>query len=100
MDLYLIPPTEEILGNPQMKFELFEGPYRLVLKCCRASESGNFDSMATESINKPVEYGFSFGYGWRRIQKAFSDSGWDIRSTVPIRVHGSLARLLIHAEKK
>ena len=81
--------------------ELFEGTLSACSKV--AAEQANLVTLIPwdpRVINKPVEYGFSFGYGWRRIKKAFSDSGWDIRSTVPIRVHGSLARLLIHAEKK
>ena len=81
--------------------ELFEG----TLHACTqvSAEMANLVTLIPwdpRFLNEPVESGFSFGHSWRRIEKAFIDSGWSIQSTAPIRVHGSLARLLIHAERK
>ena len=55
---------------------------------------------AIEAISESIDSGISFGKSWSEIASAFSESGWEIMSTSPIRVHRSLARLLIHAERK
>ena len=53
-----------------------------------------------ELIDAPIEQGISFGKSWREISDAFSKAGWSIINTSPIRVHRSLARMLIYSEKK
>jgi len=50
-------------------------------------------------ISESVDSGTSFGKSWAEISNAFSEAGWQIVSTTPIRVHRSLARMLIHARK-
>ena len=47
-----------------------------------------------------IEDGIAFGKTWEEISESFTAAGWSIESTAPIRVHRSLARLLIHAKKE
>jgi hypothetical protein len=51
------------------------------------------------AIHGPLDEGVSFGKRWSEIEQAFSSAGWVIRATFPIRVHRSLARLLVVAER-
>jgi hypothetical protein len=51
------------------------------------------------AIHGPLEEGVSFGKRWSEIEQAFSSSGWLISTTFPIRVHRSLARLLVVSER-
>ena len=95
------PPYGRNAWKSSDGFELFEG----ALKSCgkSAAEKANLVTLVPwppESIFKPIESGISFGKNWMEIHNAFVDSGWRIKSTNVIRVHRSLARLLIHAEKK
>lgn len=82
-------------------FELLEG----ALSSCHsvATEHANLVTLipwSPTSIGEPIESGMSFGKSWAEISAAFEVSGWEVLSTAPIRVHRSLARLLIHAVKK
>ena len=95
------PPYGRNAWKSSDGFELFEG----ALKSCAksAAEKANLVTLVPwppESIFKPIASGISFGKNWKEIHNAFVDSGWRIKSTNVIRVHRSLARLLIHAEKK
>jgi len=51
-----------------------------------------------EMIGKPLDEGVSFGFDWNDIENAFTTAGWSIKATHTIRVHRSLARLLVIAE--
>jgi tRNA (guanine10-N2)-dimethyltransferase len=82
-------------------FELLEG----ALSACNsvANENANLVTLIPwppESIFEPIKSGVSFGKSWAEISEAFSTAGWKIIETSPIRVHRSLARMLIHAVKK
>ncbi|MEE2747123.1 MAG: THUMP domain-containing protein [Candidatus Thermoplasmatota archaeon] len=82
-------------------FELLEG----ALSAC-TSVSKQHANLVTlipwppSSIAESIETGTSFGKSWDEIKTAFSDAGWTIVTTVPIRVHRSLARMLLHAVRK
>ena len=53
-----------------------------------------------EMIGKPLDQGISFGFAWSEIENAFIKSGWSINTTYTIRVHRSLARLLVVASRE
>ena len=81
-------------------FELLCG----ALSSCRsvAADSANLVTLIPwppNSLSKPINAGQSFGKSWAEISDAFTQSGWEIVSTTPIRVHRSLARMLIHAKR-
>ena len=82
-------------------FDLLEG----ALSAC-TSVSKKHANLVTlipwppSSIAESVETGTSFGKSWDEIKTAFSKAGWKIVTTIPIRVHRSLARMLIHAVRK
>ncbi len=81
-------------------FELLEG----ALSSCSsvAKEQANLVTLIPwppSAISESVDLGTSFGKSWAEISDAFSTAGWKIVTTAPIRVHRSLARMLIHAEK-
>ena len=82
-------------------FELLEGS----LSACNsvANEKANLVTLIPwppSAIFEPIDSGISFGKSWSEISEAFSTSGWEIIETTPIRVHRSLARMLIHAVRK
>ena len=67
-----------------------------------ASDSANLVTLipwSPSEIDQPIDAGLSFGHTWDEISQTFAESGWTIVSTTPIRVHRSLARMLIHARK-
>jgi len=79
-------------------FELLCG----ALSSCRtvASDQANLVTLIPwppVAFSAPIDEGQSFGKSWAEISDAFVESGWGIVSTTPIRVHRSLARMLIHA---
>lgn len=79
-------------------FELLCG----ALSSCKsvASEHANLVTLIPwppTVFSGPIDEGQSFGKSWTEISDAFAKSGWRIVSTTPIRVHRSLARMLIHA---
>ena len=81
-------------------FELLEG----ALSACSSvsSEDANLVTLIPwppSSIGESVDSGTSFGKSWSEITTAFSAAGWQIITTASIRVHRSLARMLIHARK-
>jgi putative methyltransferase (TIGR01177 family) len=82
-------------------FELLEGA---LLSCSSvAKEQANLVTLIPwppSAINESVNLGTSFGKSWTEISDAFATAGWKIITTVPIRVHRSLARMLIHAVKE
>ncbi len=95
------PPYGRNAWKSSDGFELFDG----ALKSCAASATAQANLVTLipwppESISKPIESGISFGKSWKEIHDAFLDSGWQIKSTNVIRVHRSLARLLIHGVRK
>ena len=95
------PPYGRNAWKSEDGFELLEG----ALASCHslASEDANLVTLIPwppSSISESIDSGISFGKSWSEIASAFSESGWEIMSTSPIRVHRSLARLLIHAERK
>ena len=95
------PPYGRNAWKSSDGFELLEG----ALKSCAeiAAIKANLVTLIPwppSSISNSVETGISFGKSWDEILQAFVDNGWQIKSTHPIRVHRSLARLLIHAERK
>ena len=95
------PPYGRNAWKSSDGFDLFEGALNSCAKS--AAEKANLVTLIPwppESIFKPFESGISFGKDWQEIHNAFVDSGWRIKSTNAIRVHRSLARLLIHAERK
>ena len=82
-------------------FELLEG----ALSSCHsiAAENANLVTLIPwppSAISESVDSGTSFGKTWAEISQAFSAAGWQIVSTTPIRVHRSLARLLVHAVRE
>jgi tRNA G10 N-methylase Trm11 len=81
-------------------FDLLEG----ALSACNsvATENANLVTLLPwppSAIFESIESGTSFGKSWAEISDAFATAGWEIMSTTPIRVHRSLARMLIHARK-
>lgn len=95
------PPYGRNAWKSSDGFELFHG----ALKSCakNATKQANLVTLIPwppELISESLESGISFGKPWHEIQAAFVESGWVIKSTHSIRVHRSLARLLIHAERK
>ena len=81
-------------------FELLCG----ALSSCRsvAADAANLVTLIPwppTAFSEPTESGQSFGKSWAEISDAFTESGWTIESTTPIRVHRSLARMLIHAKR-
>lgn len=81
-------------------FELLCG----TLSSCRsvASDRANLVTLIPwppAAFSEPIDSGQSFGKSWAEISAAFVESGWRIVSTIPIRVHRSLARMLIHAKR-
>ena len=81
-------------------FELLEG----ALSSCSlvAADRANLVTLIPwppSAFSEPIDEGQSFGKSWAEISDAFAESGWEIVSTTPIRVHRSLARLLIHANR-
>ena len=95
------PPYGRNAWKSEDGFELLEG----ALASCHSlsSEDANLVTLIPwppSSISESIDSGISFGKSWSEIASAFSESGWEIMSTSPIRVHRSLARLLIHAERK
>ena len=82
-------------------FDLLEGA---LAECYSlASENANLVTLIPwppTSISESIESGISFGKSWPEISSSFSTAGWQIVSTSTIRVHRSLARLLIHAVRK
>lgn len=81
-------------------FELFEGALSACAKV--ATTTARLVTLVPWSptaIHGPLEEGVSFGKRWSEIEQAFSSSGWVISATFPIRVHRSLARLLVVAER-
>ena len=81
-------------------FDLLEG----ALSACNsvAAENANLVTLLPwppSAIFGSIESGTSFGKSWEEISDAFASAGWQIISTTPIRVHRSLARMLIHAKK-
>ena len=81
-------------------FELLCG----ALSSCRAvaADHANLVTLIPwppTAFSEPIDAGQSFGKPWGEISDAFTKSGWKIVSTTPIRVHRSLARMLIHAKR-
>ena len=81
-------------------FELLEG----ALSSCSlvAADRANLVTLIPwppSAFSEPIDAGQSFGKSWGEISDVFSESGWRIVSTTLIRVHRSLARMLIHANR-
>lgn len=95
------PPYGRNAWKSEDGFDLLKGS----LKSCSqvAKENARLVTLipwSPESIAQPIESGISFGQSWCEVAKAFEAVGWSILSTHEIRVHRSLARLLVIAEKE
>lgn len=81
-------------------FDLLEGALR---ECAGLSHEGSrlvtlipWDPAHLTSL----EEGTAFGRSFIALTSAFEETGWQVMETTPIRVHRSLARLLVVAEKR
>ena len=95
------PPYGRNAWKSSDGFELLAG----ALSACHsvATEQANLVTLIPwppSVISESIDLGTSFGKTWSEIEDTFSTSGWQIVATTAIRVHRSLARLLIHAERK
>ncbi len=95
------PPYGRNAWKSSDGFELLEG----ALSACHsvATEQANLVTLIPwppSAISESIDSGTSFGKTWSEIKDSFSNAGWQIVATTAIRVHRSLARLLIHAERK
>ncbi|MEE2812257.1 MAG: hypothetical protein VX627_04435 [Candidatus Thermoplasmatota archaeon] len=95
------PPYGRNAWKSDDGYELLDG----ALQSC-ADISSNDARLVTllpwspDFIHQSVDRGISFGREWSQIESLFISSGWQITNTVPIRVHRSLSRLLVLAERK
>ncbi len=95
------PPYGRNAWKSQDGFDLFKGTLQSCIDV--ATDTASLVTLlpwSPEMIGKSLDEGMSFGFPWPEVEKAFMDAGWSINATHTIRVHRSLARLLVVASRE